>query len=157
MDDFDEALRLTPALLPLDRARLLAGRGQALEGISDWVGALDNYNAALATAAAADQPLDPFVLNSRGNCHTSLGEWREAREDYLASARVFQGAAGFRGRGGSVTPRLDGAVFAASNAALMLAQLGDEAGAVKEMQVRGGWVGGPHTHAQPRAPASTPL
>ena len=72
---------------------------------------------------------------SRGNCHASLGEWRAARTDYLSSAREFQGAAGFRGRGGSMTPRLDGAVFAASNAALMLAQLGDEAGAIKEMQV----------------------
>jgi hypothetical protein len=43
---------------------------------------------------------------------------------------------GFRGRGGSTTARLDGAVFAASNAALMLAQLGQAEGALKE--VRGG-------------------
>ncbi len=49
----------------------------------------------------------------------------EAREDYLTSSQLFQQAKGFKGRGGSQTPRLDGAIFAASNAALMLAQLGE--------------------------------
>ncbi len=39
-----------------------------------------------------------------------------------------------RGRGGSNTARLDGAIFSASNAALMLAQLGDEEAALGEMK-----------------------
>lgn len=47
-----------------------------------------------------------------------------------AAAAVAQG---FRGRGGSTTQRLDGAIYAASNAALMLAQLGEEEGALKEV------------------------
>jgi hypothetical protein len=42
-------------------------------------------------------------------------------------------ARGFRGRNGSTTQRLDGAIFSASNAALMLAQMGDEEAAVKEV------------------------
>lgn len=66
------------------------------------------------------------------------GEWRRARESFLASAEGFQAAAGFRS-GQSAAPRLDGAVFAASNAALMLAQLGDEEGAIKEMQAIVRW------------------
>jgi hypothetical protein len=81
------------------------------------------------------------VLNSRGNCHNSLGEWAEARADYQASSELFQRAKGFRGRGGSTTMRLDGAIFAASNAALMLAQMGDEDGAVKEVRCCWGWGG----------------
>ena len=40
---------------------------------------------------------------------------------------------GFRGRGGSTTQRLDGAIYAASNAALMLAQMQDSQGALKEV------------------------
>ncbi|GAB4823418.1 hypothetical protein N2152v2_010464 [Parachlorella kessleri] len=134
LNDFDAALRLTPASRALDQARLLAGRGLAYEGISDWVGAMKDYDAALSLAKSVGQLPDPYVLNSRGNCHASLGEWQAARGDYLASAELFQRAAGFHGPGSSNTPRLDGAVFAASNAALMLAQLGDEAGAVREMQ-----------------------
>ena len=74
------------------------------------------------------------------------------------AAELFQRSKGFRGRNGNTTMRLDGArflprssalplsceqtvqlhcagaVFASSNAALMLAQLGDEEAAVKEMQ-----------------------
>jgi hypothetical protein len=40
LNDFDAALRLTPASEGIDRARLLAGRGLAWEGIGDWVGAI---------------------------------------------------------------------------------------------------------------------
>jgi hypothetical protein len=46
---------------------------------------------------------------------------------------------GFRGRGGTTTQRLDGAIYAASNAALMLAQLGEEEGALKEVRERTGF------------------
>lgn len=59
----------------LDVARLLAGRALAYEGLSDWRAALRDYNSALDTARAAGKKPDPYVLNSRGNCHNSLGEW----------------------------------------------------------------------------------
>jgi hypothetical protein len=59
----------------LDVARLLAGRALAYEGLSDWRAALRDYNTALETASAAGRKPDPYVLNSRGNCHNSLGEW----------------------------------------------------------------------------------
>jgi tetratricopeptide (TPR) repeat protein len=131
LGDFDAALKLLPPGDTLDRARLLSGKGLALEGISDWVAALDTYTAALAMAGAAGAAPDPYILNSRGNCHASLGEWRAAREDYLASARGFQTA---RRADATLQQRLDGAVFSTSNAALMLAQLGDEPGAIKEIQ-----------------------
>lgn len=131
LEDFDAALRLTPASAPLDRARLLAGRGLALEGVSDWVAAISDYSAAIEAAAGAGELPDPYILNSRGNCHASLGEWRAARGDYLASAEGFRAGFGF-----SRGARLDGAVYSAGNAALMLAQLGDEAGALAEVQVR---------------------
>ena len=69
-------------------------------------------------------------------------KWADARAAFLASAEGFQRAAGFRSSRRGATPRLDGAVYAASNAALMLAQLGDEAGAVREMQSIARWVCG---------------
>eukprot|EP00877_Chromochloris_zofingiensis_P006048 jgi/Chrzof1/1697/Cz10g17190.t1 len=115
------------------RARLYSGRALAHEGLANWQAALEDYNQALALASAGGESADPYVINSRGNCHNSLGHWAEARSDYLISAELFQRAKGFRGRGGSTTPRLDGAVFAASNAALMLAQLGDEKAATAEV------------------------
>lgn len=89
-----------------------------------------------AGALRRKQP-DPYVLNSRGNVHASLGKWASARQDYLASQQGFQGAKGFRGAGGSTTMRLDGAVFSASNAALMAVQLGQEDQAVKEVRLWG--------------------
>lgn len=131
--DFDECLALLGPEPSLDRARVLSGRGLAWEGIGDWVSALNDYTAALDTAAKVGADPDPYILNSRGNCHASLGEWKQAREDYLASANGFQSARREDGAG-SLQQRLDGAVFAFSNAALMLAQVGDDAGAVKEMQ-----------------------
>lgn len=76
------------------------------------------------------------MINSIGNCYNSLGQYAEAREAYLVSSQLFQQAKGFRGRNGSTTPRLDGAIFAASNAALMLAQLGDVDGAISEVCCR---------------------
>lgn len=159
LDDFDAALRLTPASAPVDRARLLAGRGLAHEGLAQWPEALADYEAAMALATGEGGQLeDPYVLNSmasawqgcrapplaaaprrappgppplepQGNCHASMGEWAAARSAYQAAADGFQRASGLR-RG----ERLDGAIYAASNAALMLAQLGDEPGAVREMQ-----------------------
>jgi hypothetical protein len=119
---------------PTARARLLAGRALAREGVSDWRRALDDYDAAAALAAADGARPDPYIANSRGNCLASLGRWADARAAYLEAAELFQRASGFRGRGGSTTARLDGAIFASSNAALALAQLGDEAGATREAE-----------------------
>jgi len=50
-----------------------------------------------------------------GHHSPAAGEWRAARDSFLASADGFQRASGFR-YGRSTTPRLDGAVYAASNA-----------------------------------------
>lgn len=119
---------------PINTARLLSGRALAYEGLSEWHQALADYNQALDLAAAGGESPDPYVINARGNCHNSLGEWAAAREDYLVSSQLFQQAKGFRGRGGTTTQRLDGAIYAASNAALMLAQIGEEKAALKEFE-----------------------
>ncbi|KAG7668392.1 hypothetical protein NADE_008481 [Nannochloris sp. 'desiccata'] len=139
--DFDDCLRLVDTSADngknvdtLDRARILSGRALALEGLGDWVGALKDYDAALRIAQKLGADPDPYILNSRGNCHASLGEWKAAREDYLLSANGFQSARREDRVAGRLQQRLDGAVFAFSNAALMLAQLGDDDGATKEMQ-----------------------
>ncbi|GIL59205.1 hypothetical protein Vafri_13885 [Volvox africanus] len=133
VQDFNAALALLPDKDLVTRARLLSGRALANEGLSDWEAALADYQRGMDLAAEAGESLDPYVLNSIGNCLNSLGRWEDAREQYLASAAVFQQARGFRGRNGSTSPRLDGAIFASSNAALMRAQMGDTDGAVQEM------------------------
>lgn len=83
---------------PVVRARLLSGRALALEGVSDWTGALRAYQAAMAAADAAGESPDPYIVNSIGNCHNSLGQWADAREAYLTSSQLFQQARGFRVR-----------------------------------------------------------
>eukprot|EP00891_Asterochloris_glomerata_P002907 jgi/Astpho2/2907/e_gw1.00050.290.1_t len=132
VDDFDAALQEVPGSERLDRARLTAGRALAHEGLSQWQSALDDYNAALQLSKDAGL-VDPFVVNSRGNVHASLGHWQDARDDYLAAAELFQRALSLSCVQ-TVKLYFAGAVFASSNAALMLAQLGDEEAAVKEMQ-----------------------
>eukprot|EP00889_Picochlorum_renovo_P003267 jgi/Picre1/30297/NNA_005661.t1 len=91
----------------LNTARVLSGMALALEGI--------------------DQ-------NSLGNCYASLGRWKDARNKYLSSARGFQTSRVSNGRAGGMQRRLDGSIFAFSNAALMAAQLGDDETALKEMK-----------------------
>ena len=76
---------------------------------------------------------DPYVLNSRGNVRGSLGRWNDAKDDYESAGDLFQNAKGFR-NGASTTQRLDGAIYAYSNKALATAQLGDEAGALKQLE-----------------------
>ena len=73
LDDFGAALSLTPSDAGIDRARIFAGRGLALEGLAEWAEALRDYSAALSVAASSGQRADPFVLNSQGNCYVSLG------------------------------------------------------------------------------------
>lgn len=65
----------------------------------------------------------------------SLGRWEEARECYLESADGFRISKGYLDPSGGSSKRLYGQVYAASNAALMLAQLGDDGGATREMEV----------------------
>ena len=134
--DFNECLRLldSRSSLTLDNARVMSGRALALEGLGAWEEALKDYSAALEIAQRLGADADPYLLNSKGNCHASLGEWKLAREDYLASANGFQSARREDRLSGRMQQRLDGAVFAFSNAALMLAQLGDDDNATKEMQ-----------------------
>ncbi|KAG1664703.1 hypothetical protein FOA52_006678 [Chlamydomonas sp. UWO 241] len=132
--DYDKALQMVPDKEPIVRARLLAGRALALEGVSDWEGALADYEKAVVLADAAGESPDPYVTNAIGNCHNSLGQWAQAREAYLVSSQLFQQARGMKGRNGGSTDRLDGAIFSASNAALMLAQMGNLGGAIKEME-----------------------
>lgn len=62
-----------------------AGRGLAYEGVGDWVAALHDYEAALSTAAAAGMLPDPYIQNSLGNCHASLGAWEQ---ETMAAARA---------------------------------------------------------------------
>ena len=76
---------------------------------------------------------DPYVLNSRGNVHGSLGNWDKAKDDYESAANLFQGARGFK-VGASTTQRLDGAIYAFSNLALAEAQLGNEEKALKQLE-----------------------
>lgn len=136
--DYDAAIRISDLRRdpPAVRGRLLSGRALVREGLSDWPGALKDYDAALDVTGAAGITADPYVLNSRGNVLSSLERWRDAREAYLESSRGFQSAKGFYdpSTGTTSTQRLDGAVFAASNAALVLVQLGRP-----EVRWSGGW------------------
>ncbi|EIE21845.1 TPR-like protein [Coccomyxa subellipsoidea C-169] len=140
LTDFNQAINATPGCCVsaadslVERARLLAGRALAYEGLAQWEAALGDYNTALDLARQGGQYPDPYVLNSRGNVQASLARWKEARQDYLKSAAGFQKAAGFRDSSGSSALRLDDAVVAASNAALALVQLGDEPAAILEMR-----------------------
>lgn len=77
---------------------------------------------------------DPFIVNSIGNCHASLGQWTEARAAYQRSAADFQKASGFRDTTGLSAGRSTAAALAQSNAALALVQLGDIPGAIRELQ-----------------------
>ena len=136
---FDAALADFNKALPLASgdgaalARLHSGRALALEGLSRWEEALEDYNVAQTLALEAGFAADPYIANSRGNVLASLGRWTEARVAYSASSATFQGARGFR-RGASTTSRLDGAIYSGINAALCLAQLGDVQGAAKELR-----------------------
>lgn len=117
-----------------DRARLLSGRALAYEGLSLWERALEDYDEALQLAIEDGKYEDPYVLNSRGNVKASLGRYEDARDDYCRSAEGFRAAKGFLDRDGRSNRRLDGEVFAQTNASLMLVQYGNEREAIKEMK-----------------------
>ena len=67
--------------------------------------------------------MPPYVLNSRGNALSSLGRYDEALGDYEEAAKTFQ-----------VMHNLSGAIYARSNAALTLAELGRDEEAIREME-----------------------
>lgn len=80
------------------------------------------------------EPEDPFIVNSIGNCHASLGKWEDARAAYKRSAVILQQASGFRDTSGLSAGRSTAAALAQSNAALALVQLGDIPDAIKELE-----------------------
>jgi len=114
----------------LGRARVLASRALSYEGLDMFEEAASEYEASLALATSVGADEDPYIVNSLGNCYNSLGRWKKARECYLKSGNLFQTANSSMGKGGSLQKRLDGSIFAFSNAALMDAQLGEDDGAV---------------------------
>ncbi|KAK3278797.1 hypothetical protein CYMTET_13285 [Cymbomonas tetramitiformis] len=130
--DYDSALEIVRKRNDLNtqaEARLVAGRGLVHEGLYDWRNALTDYDTALRLTKEAGFVEDPYTLNSRGNVYSSLGMYEEARRDFLQSSEYFQTAKGFK-----TNKKLDGSIYASSNAALMLAQLGDIPGAIKEVE-----------------------
>jgi|TARA_B110000967_G_scaffold209808_1_gene267781 tetratricopeptide (TPR) repeat protein len=88
-------------------------------GISN---ALIDYDEVVRLSSAIDRA-PPYVLNSRGNVLSSLGRYDEALESYRQSAEVFQ-----------ASRNLSGAIYAKSNAALVLAELGREEDSVYEFE-----------------------
>ena len=133
ISDYSRCLEIIPTKDLGAEARLRAGRALAEEGIYQWEPALVDYNRALELATTAGFRPDPYVLNSRGNVRGSLNDWKGAKEDYEGAFAAFQSASGFR-NGSSTTQRLDGAIYARSNAALATAELGDADSAIKELE-----------------------
>lgn len=133
ISDYTRCLEIIPEKDLGAEARLRAGRALAEEGIYQWEPALADYNRALELAITAGFRPDPYVLNSRGNVRGSLNDWKGAKEDYEGAFAAFQSASGFR-NGNSTTQRLDGAIYARSNAALATAELGDTDSAIKELE-----------------------
>jgi tetratricopeptide (TPR) repeat protein len=137
--DFERALKSYDVAYEIAKgdagaeARILNGRALAREGVYDWPNALRDYDEVLRLAESNGFAPDPYVLNSRGNVRGSLNRWDDARDDYERAGDLFQNAKGFR-NGASTTQRLDGAIYAYSNRALATAQLGDEGGALRQLE-----------------------
>ena len=101
---------------------LLSNRALAREGLSDWSGAVRDYTECINLSREIGG-VPPYVLNSRGNALSSLGRYDEALGDYEEAAKTFQ-----------VMHNLSGAIYARSNAALTLAELGRDEEAMREME-----------------------
>ena len=120
VDDFDAAVaKYEPEYRSLG---LLSNRALAYEGLSDWNSAIRDYDEVIRLSGEIGR-VPPYVLNSRGNARSSVGDYEGALEDYVASAAAFQGMR-----------NLSGAIYARSNAALTLAELGREDEAMREME-----------------------
>lgn len=101
---------------------MLSNRALAYEGLGRWRDAVADYSEAVKYSEMIGAA-PPYVLNSRGNCYNSLGEYERALDDYERAAEIFQ-----RSR------NLSGAIYAASNAALMKAELGRIDEAIEDME-----------------------
>ena len=101
---------------------LFSNRALAREGLSDWSGAVRDYTECINLSREIGG-VPPYVLNSRGNAFSSLGRYDEALGDYEEAAKTFQ-----------VMKNLSGAIYARSNAALTLAELGRDEEAMREME-----------------------
>lgn len=101
---------------------MLSNRALAYEGLSDWKNAVKDYSEAIKYSEMIGA-VPPYVLNSRGNCYNSLGEYEKALDDYLRAATIFQSSR-----------NLSGAIYASSNAALMKAELGRIDEAIEDME-----------------------
>lgn len=117
ISDFDEVVRRNP-----NNFKAYSGRALAREGLADWEYAVKDYTKALEEARLSTGYVEPYVVNSRGNALASLGRYADALQDYILSVQGFQKA-----------KELDGAIYAAGNAALMRIQLGDEVKGMKEL------------------------
>ena len=94
---------------------LLANRGIAFEGLYDWDSAAATYSLSIEKSQALGYD-EPYVLNSRGNCYASLGKWELALADYESATKAFQ-----------TMRNLSGMIYADSNHALVLAEIGRRA------------------------------
>jgi tetratricopeptide (TPR) repeat protein len=138
-EDADRGLRRRGRLLYEPEYKslgLLSNRALAYEGLSDWTSALRDYDEVVRLSSAVDRA-PPYVLNSRGNVLSSLGRYEDALESYRLSAETFQ-----------KSRNLSGAIYARSNAALMLAELGREDDAMSEFEAVARRAGGLHRRAR---------
>ena len=124
---FEEAIRDFDAAVALYEPEyrslgLLSNRALAYEGLSDWRSALRDYDEVVRLSSAINRA-PPYVLNSRGNALCALGAYEEALESYRLATETFQ-----------KSRNLSGAIYARSNAALMLAELGREDEAISEFE-----------------------
>lgn len=101
---------------------LLGNRGLASEGLSLWKDAIRDYTQAIELGESIGAQ-EPYILNSRGNCYASIGEYQTALDDFARSAEVFRKISS-----------ISGTIYALSNAALMHAQLGNDDVAIREMK-----------------------
>lgn len=101
---------------------MLSNRALAYEGLSRWREAIENYSEAIKYSEMVGA-VPPYVLNSRGNCYNSVGEYQKALVDYERAAEIFQ-----------QSRNLSGAIYAASNAALMKVELGRVDEAIEDME-----------------------
>jgi tetratricopeptide (TPR) repeat protein len=120
IQDFDEAERQQPA--GYKSLGLLNNRALAYEGLYMWKEADLDYSEAIRLGQALGYQ-QPYILNSRGNVRVSLGRYAEARDDYKEAVAIFQ-----------KSKNLPGAIYAQSNAALCLFQLGDDEGGKAELR-----------------------
>ncbi|OUS42178.1 hypothetical protein BE221DRAFT_63564 [Ostreococcus tauri] len=101
---------------------MLSNRALAYEGLARWREAIENYSEAIKYSEMIGA-VPPYVLNSRGNCYNSVGEYQKALVDYERAAEIFQ-----------QSRNLSGAIYAASNAALMKVELGRVDEAIEDME-----------------------